>query len=112
MLVIRGENIYPSAIEEVLRGIEGIGGEFRIIVTREKVMDELIVQAEYTPDIAGRAQENPQLFEDLEKEITTRLKSRIGIRPTVELQKPNTLERTEFKSRRVLDKRDYIKRVQ
>jgi phenylacetate-CoA ligase len=112
MLVIRGENVYPSAIEEVLRGIEGVGREFRIVVTREKVMDELTVQVEYTPDIAGRAERNSQLFENFKEEITTRLKSKIGIRPAVELLKPNTLERTEFKSRRVIDRRDFIKRVE
>lgn len=112
MLVIRGENVYPSAIEEVLRGIEGVGREFRIVVTREKVMDELTVQVEYTPDIAGRAERDSQLFENFREEITTRLKSKIGIRPAVELLKPNTLERTEFKSRRVIDTRDFIKRVE
>ena len=36
MFVIRGENVYPSAIETVIRGIQGMGDEFRIIVTREK----------------------------------------------------------------------------
>jgi phenylacetate-CoA ligase len=76
------------------------------------VMDELIVQLEYTPDIADKAVKDSQLFENFKEEITTRLKSKIGIRPAVELLKPNTLERTEFKSRRVIDKRDFIKRVE
>jgi len=53
-----------------------------------------------------------RIFESFKKEITTKLKSTIGIRPTVELLKPNTLERTEFKSKRVIDKRDFIKRVE
>ena len=46
MFVIRGENVYPSAIENVIRGIEGLGDEFRIVITREKTMDEMIIQAE------------------------------------------------------------------
>jgi phenylacetate-CoA ligase len=44
MFVVRGENVYPSAIEDVIRGIKGFGDEYRIIITREKTMDELIVQ--------------------------------------------------------------------
>jgi phenylacetate-CoA ligase len=44
MFVVRGENVYPSAIEDVIRGIKGFGDEYRIIITREKTMHELIVQ--------------------------------------------------------------------
>jgi phenylacetate-CoA ligase len=44
MFVVRGENVYPSAIEDVIRGIKGFGDEYRIIITREKTMGELIVQ--------------------------------------------------------------------
>ena len=35
MFVVRGENIYPSAIEDVIRGVKGFGDEYRIIITRE-----------------------------------------------------------------------------
>jgi phenylacetate-CoA ligase len=65
-------------------------------------------------DISDMTKENTlfRIFESFKKEITTKLKSTIGIRPTVELLKPNTLERTEFKSKRVIDKRDFIKRVE
>ena len=51
MFIIRGENVYPSAIEDVIRGIEGFGDEYRIVITREKTMDEMIVQAEYVKGI-------------------------------------------------------------
>ena len=65
-------------------------------------------------DISDMTKENTlfRIFESFKKEITTKLKSTIGIRPTVELLKPNTLERTESKSKRVIDKRDFIKRVE
>jgi phenylacetate-coenzyme A ligase PaaK-like adenylate-forming protein len=49
MFVVRGENVYPSAIENAIRSIDGFGDEFRIVITREKTMDELIVQAEPVP---------------------------------------------------------------
>lgn len=45
MFVVRGENVYPSAIENAIRAIDGFGDEFRIVITREKTMDELIGSA-------------------------------------------------------------------
>jgi phenylacetate-CoA ligase len=105
MLVIRGENVYPSAIEEILRGMREFGGEFRIIVTREKRMDVLRVQAEYTHEIDRQVHEDPALLERLEKRISENIKGTIGLRPVVELLEPGTLERTQFKARRVIDNR-------
>jgi phenylacetate-CoA ligase len=105
MLVIRGENVYPSAIEEVLRGMEGFGGEFRIVVSREKAMDELRVQAEYGLEVQRSAQGDPEVLQRLEKEMAARIKGKIGLRPVMELVPPGTLERTQFKARRVIDKR-------
>src|SRR5437763_4432422 len=46
MFIVRGENIYPSAIEEVLRALPGFGGEFRVIISRTQAMDELLVRVE------------------------------------------------------------------
>ncbi len=105
MLVIRGENVYPSAIEEVLRGMEGFGGEFRIIVSREKALDELRVQAEYSPEVERLARENPQVLEKFQKEMAARIKGKIGLRPVIQLAAPGSLERTQFKARRVIDQR-------
>lgn len=98
MFVIRGENVYPSAIEDVIRSIEGMGDEFRIIITREKTMDELIVQAEPAPGVDKALV--PQLKQKLEAELRAK-----GLRTIVEMLEPGTLERTEFKARRVIDKR-------
>jgi len=99
MFIVRGENVYPSAIEDVIRGIKGFGDEFRIIITREKTMDELIVQAEYAKDVDSGVV--PQLKGKLEAELKAR-----GLRTIVQMVAPDTLERTEFKAKRVIDKRD------
>jgi phenylacetate-CoA ligase len=99
MFVVRGENVYPSAIEDVIRSIKGFGDEFRIIITREKTMDELIVQAECTPEV------DMVLIPGLKEELETKLKAS-GLRTVVQLVDPGTLERTEFKAKRVIDKRD------
>jgi phenylacetate-CoA ligase len=98
MFIVRGENVYPSAIEDVIRGIKGFGDEYRIIITREKTMDELIVQAEYAKGVDSRAV--AQLKEKLEAELKAR-----GLRSVVQMFEPGRLERTEFKAKRVIDKR-------
>ena len=109
MLIVRGENVYPSAIEEVLRATRGFGEEFRIIISREEAMDELVVQAEYNPEVAARAEQRPDLLEALRKEIAERLRATIGVWAKVELMPPDVLPRTEFKARRVVDNRDLFR---
>lgn len=98
MFQVRGENVYPSAIEDVIRGIKGFGDEFRIIITREKTMDELIVQAELSPEV------DPALGPELKAKLEAGLRRR-GLRTNVQMMGPGTLERTEFKARRVIDQR-------
>jgi len=105
MFIVRGENIYPSAIEDTLRAIEGFGGEFRVIVSRREAMDELLVRAEYAP-----AHADPDARAKLSATMTERLRARLGVRPVVELVPAGTLERTEFKARRVIDDRDLYRR--
>ena len=107
MLIVRGENVYPSAIEDTLRALPGFGGEFRVVVSRREAMDELLVQAEYAPDHA-----EPARREALRTTMRERLRARLGVHPVVELVPPDTLPRTEFKARRVVDDRDlYRQRV-
>jgi len=99
MFVVRGENVYPSAIEDAIRGIHGFGDEFRIIITRDKTMDEMIVQAEKSPET------DSALVPELKTRLETELKAR-GLRTVVQMMEPGILERTEFKAKRVIDKRD------
>jgi phenylacetate-CoA ligase len=101
MIIVRGENIYPSAIEDVLRAVDGFGGEFRVIVSRRETMDELLVRAEYLPSHA-----EPARRAQLAATMKERLRARLGVTPVVELAAPGELPRTEFKARRVIDDRD------
>jgi phenylacetate-CoA ligase len=101
MIVVRGENIYPSAVEDTLRAIEGFGGEFRVIVSRREAMDELLVRAEFAPEHAA-----PERRQALAARMRERLRARLGIHPVIDLVPAGTLERTEFKARRVIDDRD------
>lgn len=103
MFIVRGENIYPGAIEDTLRATPGFGGEFRIVISRERTMDELVVQAEYDAATAGQGD---AAIESWRRELEGRLRTVIGVRPVVRPEAPGALPRTEFKARRVIDNRD------
>ncbi|MBW1775362.1 MAG: AMP-binding protein [Deltaproteobacteria bacterium] len=104
MFVVRGENVTPSAIEDVIRGIDGLGDEFRVVITREKTMDELIVQAEWKEEMI--TEDISVLKSKLEKELKAR-----GLRTVVQMLEPNSLERTEFKAKRVIDQRGLYEEI-
>ena len=103
MFIVRGENIYPSAIEEVLRAVPGFGGEFRIIVSRTQRMDELLVRAEYAAQVTD--------LSAFEKTLRERLQAKCGVRPRLELVPQGSIPRTEFKARRVIDDRDLYRKA-
>ncbi|MGH7717195.1 MAG: phenylacetate--CoA ligase family protein, partial [Vulcanimicrobiaceae bacterium] len=95
MLVIRGENVYPSAIEEAIRAFVGeLSGEFEIVVRKERHMDELIVRLEHESPPEGYA-----------GKLAAAVRTKVGIRPAIEFCDPNSLARTDLKSRRVRDER-------
>jgi phenylacetate-CoA ligase len=106
MLIVRGENVYPSAIEDTLRAIDGFGGEFRVIVSRREAMDELLVRAEYAPSHADAPAQ-----ETLRRTMRERLRARLGVHPVIDLVPHGTLPRSEFKARRVIDDRDLYRQV-
>lgn len=101
MLIIRGENVYPSTIEDTLRRIEGFGGEFEVVVSKKDKMDELSVRAEY-----ASTHVNAERLDSLRATMEERLRSRLGVRTVIELVPQGQLPRTEFKARRVIDVRD------
>ncbi|MFZ1061494.1 MAG: hypothetical protein WAP47_20160 [Candidatus Rokuibacteriota bacterium] len=107
MFIVRGENVYPSAVEEVLRASRGCGEEYRIIVSRKEAMDELVIQAEFRPEVGAR----PGALDALRTDIEARLRTVIGVRATVQLVPPGQLERTEFKAWRVIDNRDLFREL-
>src|SRR3989442_15677593 len=106
MFIVRGENIYPSAIEDTLRALEGFGGEFRVIVSRREAMDELLIRVEYAASHADPARQAK-----LSATATARLRVRLGVHPVVELRPEGTLPRTEFKACPVIDDREPSRRT-
>jgi phenylacetate-CoA ligase len=97
MITVRGENVYPSAIEDVLRGFTELGTEFEVVVSRTGHMDELTVRVETAAATDAAS--------DLAARVGAALRSKIGVRPKIELCAPQTLGRTDLKSRRVRDER-------
>jgi phenylacetate-CoA ligase len=106
MFIVRGENVYPAAIEDTLRALQGFGGEFRVIISRREAMDELLVRAEYASSHSA-----PEAQQGLHQAMRERLRARLGVNPIVELVPEGTLPRTEFKAKRVIDDRDLYRRA-
>jgi phenylacetate-CoA ligase len=99
MFVIRGENIYPSAIDDVVMADPDYGGEHRIVITRASAMDSLAVQVEHRPGLASADHDG------WTRRISARLRAVLGVGADVVAVPPNTFDRTEFKARRVIDDR-------
>ena len=102
MFQVRGENIYPSEIDAVLNKLPAYGGEHRIIITRERAMDELLVRLEAKAQLYERGE---QALDELARDAAANLQQVLGIRAKVEIVDANALPRTDFKARRVIDDR-------
>jgi phenylacetate-CoA ligase len=102
MLIIRGVNVFPSQIEEVLMNIEDLEPHYLIVVDRKNYMDTLEVWVEVSEK---NFQEKIMKLEDFEKNIEDKLNSAIGIRIKAVLKEPRTIERSKGKAKRVWDKR-------
>lgn len=106
MLIIRGENVFPSAIQEALERCEGYGGEFRAVITRERHMDVLTVQAEYSEEIAKRVHNDIGVPERIREAMQRSIKLQCGVTAIVQPMPPNTFERTQLKAKRIIDNRE------
>jgi phenylacetate-CoA ligase len=102
MLIIRGINVFPSQIEEVLFSIENCEPHYQLVVSREGAMDVLEVCIEVTENIFFDEMKMQRAF--LEK-VEKRIESVLGVGVTVRLVEPNSIPRHEGKAERVIDKR-------
>lgn len=102
MLIIRGVNVFPSQIEDVLLKVEGVTPHYLIIVDRVGALDNLEVQIEVAEDVFSDAMKEMVAFT---RRVGERLASVIGLHAKVTLVEPGTIERTAGKARRVVDRR-------
>lgn len=100
MLKIRGVNVFPSQIEEVLLGIDEIGPHYEIIVTRKDHTDKLEIRVELAEPV-----DEFRKLQELEQKIKHRLRIVLGLDTKIRLESPNTLQRFEGKAQRVKDLR-------
>jgi len=104
MLIIRGVNVYPSQIESVLINIEGLEPHYQLIVERAGTLDTLEVRVEVTEKLFANADE-VKVLQKLEQRLIKDMKEYLGITARVKLVEPKTIERSEGKASRVIDKR-------
>jgi phenylacetate-CoA ligase len=102
MLIIRGVNVFPSQIEHVLVGIEGVEPHYQIVVEREGNLDTMQVRVEVSVDIFS---DEVRILENLAKRIQVEIKDLLGVTCSVKLVEPRTIQRSEGKAQRVIDKR-------
>jgi len=97
MLIVRGVNIHPTHVEQLLLGVEGIAPHYRLIVEREGPVDELTLECEPVPDVIDQ--------EALRAQLARLLQEHTGLRITVSMVEPGTVPRSEGKAVRVVDRR-------
>jgi phenylacetate-CoA ligase len=100
MLIIRGVNLFPTQIEELVLQHGALSGQYQLVVTREQLLDEVEVRCELTPQHAGADRSA------IARELQQRIKNLIGVSTAVNVGLPDSIERTLVgKARRVIDKR-------
>ena len=102
MLIVRGVNVYPSQVEAALLEVEGTLPHYQIILTCEHGLDQIEVQVEVTPEMFS---DQIGVLERLNQRISDSLEHVLGIRAQVTLVEPLTIQRSEGKARRVIDRR-------
>ena len=101
MLIIRGVNVFPTQLEEIVLQNDRLSGQYQIVVTREGLLDEVELLCEFQPHVRdGDANE-------VGRWLQQRIKTLVGISTRVSVLPCNSIERTlTGKARRVIDKRD------
>ena len=101
MMIIRGVNVFPSQIETVLLK-EGYPPNYQIVVDRAKNNDTFDIYVEFSPE---QFSDKVSEIQAHERSLTAAMRSMLGIGPKIHLVPPRTIERSEGKAVRVIDKR-------
>jgi phenylacetate-CoA ligase len=103
MLIVRGINVFPSQIETVLLQIEGVQPHYQIVVDRQHTLDDLEVWVEVSDTVFA---DEIRGLEALERKIRDELHNALGIAARVRLVEPRSIQRSEGKAKRVVDRRE------
>ncbi len=100
MIVLRGVNVFPTQIEEILLRVPGLAPHFQLVLTARDHLDELMVQVEARPGLdAGQRAEAART-------LAAQVNDHVGVRIQVTVGDPDTIERSAGKMRRVVDQRN------
>ncbi|MBV8791529.1 MAG: phenylacetate--CoA ligase [Pseudolabrys sp.] len=102
MMIVRGVNVFPSQIEEIILSDNRLSPHFVIELTREERLDAITVMVEARTEIGER------LWRDCDRDLAYQIKSQIGISAGVRTMAPGSVERSMGKAKRVIDKRPKI----
>ncbi len=102
MFIIKGVNVFPMQVEQVLMNIPEVGNNYVIVLKREDNVDDMVVRVEVTESVFV---EDMRELERVRKRIAHDLKSELLVTPKVELVEPNSLPRSEGKALRLIDQR-------
>ena len=102
MFIIKGVNIFPMQVEQVLMNIPEVGNNYVIVLKRENNVDDMVVRVEVTERVFA---EDMRILERIRKRIAHDLKGELLVTPKVELVQPNSLPRSEGKATRLIDER-------
>lgn len=103
MVIIRGVNVFPSMVESVLLNIPGVEPHYLLIVDRKDNLDQLEVQVEVSEQLFS---DEVRKLEELGAIITKEMESALGVNARIRLVEPKSIERSEGKAKRVIDRRN------
>jgi phenylacetate-CoA ligase len=103
MLIIRGVNVFPSQVEAAIMGIEGIAPRYLLVVDRVNNLDVLEVQVELNPELVS---DEVRKLEQLSRDVTRAIEQVLGVSVRLRLMNPGSIQRSEGKSQRTIDKRN------
>ena len=99
MIILRGVNVFPTQLEEIVLRTPGLSPHFQLVLTRERRLDALTVRVEARSDCP------PQRRAPAAADLAREVKDRVGVSVAVEVVDPDTLERSAGKLQRVIDRR-------
>ncbi|MCK8114298.1 phenylacetate--CoA ligase family protein [Anaerosoma tenue] len=102
MLIIRGVNVFPSQIEQVLLGIPGVAPYYQVVLSRRGSMDHVEVHVEVGPEVSF---DEIKTLERLRARVSAEIASALAVNIAVKLVEPKSIQRSEGKAKRVLDLR-------
>jgi len=99
MIILRGVNVFPTQIEEILLRIDALSPHFQLVLSTKDRMDHMTVRVEARPDTAA------ELCRAAADQLIARVKDSVGVSVAVDVTDPDTLERSLGKMRRIVDER-------